>query len=275
MAKVGVNGALSGLMGNAIFRNFNGQTHVYAKPDKVSNPRTINQQTQRLKLRNILNIYGVLKDALKDNFQGKTGRQSDYTRFQGCNLSQPGVYMTMDEGFIHYGSVVAPYVVSFGTLASMEYHIEDGWLVSDIRAKGLNLEKQPTLMELASTIIAENEEWKKGDILEVIFCNQKEITDDTSTLPYARCMYVEIPLYTNSRDSLADYLKKIEIKVNEDGLLCFRVPTFVGAAIVKKRGMGRDTMTSVQSLVVDNPIFDKYHSEEQKQLAIQSYAKKK
>lgn len=276
MAKVGVNGALSGLMGNAIFRNFNGHTHVYVKPDKVSNPRTINQQTQRLKLRNILNIYGVLKDSLRDNFQGKVGRQTDYTRFQGCNLSQPAVYMTMREGFVFRSSVVAPYVVSFGTLASMEYHIEDGWLVSDIKAEGLNLEEHSTLMEFASTIIAENEDWKNGDILEIIFCDQIEKQYDENTMmPYASCMFVEIPLNSGSRDSLAGYIGKLEIKVNEDGLLCFRTPSFVGAAIVKKRGVGRDTTTSVQSLVVNNPVFDKYHSEEQKQLAIESYAKKK
>jgi len=276
MARVGINGALSGLMGDAVFRNYNGLTYLCSRPDKVRNPRTENQQAQRLKLRNIINLYGTMKDAMKDNFQGKAPRQSDYTRFQACNLSRPAVYMTMYEGDWNRGSIVAPYIVSFGTLPSIEYHIEDGWLVSDLKVSTLNLEPDTSIMDLTSAITTENEDWREGDTLEIITCEQRVITgDEQNARPYAHCNYANIRLTNEFKKPLASLLNDIEIKVNDDGFLCVKVPSEGGAALVRKRGEGRDTMTSVQSLEICNPTFDTYHSEERKQLAITSYAKKK
>lgn len=276
MARVGINGALSGLMGDAVFRNFNGQTYLSARPDKVNNPRTENQQTQRLKLRNIINIYGAMKDALKDNFQAKAPRQSDYTRFQACNLSRPAVYMTMHEGDWNRGSVVAPYIVSFGTLPAIEYHIEDGWMVSNLKVSTLMLNPDTSILDLTSAITTENEDWKKGDTLEIITCTQKVMTgNEPNTYPYTQCSHANIHLTNDFKKPLASLLNGIEIKVNEDGCLCVKIPSEGGAALVRKRGEGRDTMTSVQLLEICNPTFDTYHSEERKQLAIASYAKKK
>ncbi len=268
MAKVKPNGMLSGSIGNTILRNYNGMVVASEKPDRVRNPRTLAQQTNRLKLRNIINLYGSMKDALKDNFQGKTGRQSDYSRFQACNLSQTAVYLTNKDNFV---SVVAPYVVSFGTLKMIEYHLEGEWLVTDIDVEGLNLEADAKLGRLSSALLKSPELFILGDRMELIACYQTNLVDSPRTF----CKYCEFVLDKNSDMPLDELLNGFELRVNEDNKLCVRREGACGLAMVRKRGEGRDASTSVQFLAVNNPLLEQYTSEEQKQLAIASYAKKK
>ena len=268
MAKVKPNGMLSGKIGNTVLRNCNGTVIASEKPDQVRNPRTLAQQTNRLKLRNIINLYGSMKDALKDNFQGKTGRQSDYSRFQACNMSQAAVYLTFRDNF---ASVVAPYVVSFGTLKMIDYHLEGEWLVTDIDAQGLDIDADTRLRQLTSVLLRSSELFISGDRIELIACNQTNVMDSPRTV----CKYCEFVLDSNNDMLLDELLNGFEIAVNEDNKLCFSRAGACGLAMVRKRGEGRDASTSVQFLAVDNPLLEQYTSEEQKKIAIASYAKKK
>lgn len=276
MARVIPSGGLSGLMGNVILRNYNGNIYASVKPQQIRNPRTQGQQLQRLKLRNIINLYGCMKEALKDNFQGKTGRQSDYSRFQGCNLSQPSIYLPLMEADIFRGSVVAPYVVSFGTLPSIEYQVQDGWIVSNVCVGEMEVDGTTPVKDLASAVISNNEQWRNGDVLQLIVCCQEERYGDGGWLaPDSRCRFVNIPLKTDLNVPLARILGGIEIGVNDQRMLSLKMPVQGGAAMVHKRGEGRDTVASVQTMAVRNTLFDRYHSEEYQRRAIESYAKKK
>lgn len=268
MAKVKPDGSLSGIMDDGVFRSYNGQTFLCSRPDSVHNPRTLSQQTNRLKLRNIINMYGSMNGALKDNFQGKTGRQSDYTRFQGCNLLQTAVYVTYDDRF---ACVVAPYVVSFGTLPSIGYHLEGEWLVTDIDVAGLELNADTKLSKLSECLLKTSGRFSLGDRIELIACRQT----NAMNLPRATCKYCEFVLDDKNYISLSQILNGFELRVNEENKLCFRREEACGLALVHKRGEGCETFASVQSLAVDNPLLERYTSEEQKQLSIASYAKKK
>lgn len=268
MAKVKPNGMLSGTIGNTILRHCNGTVVVSEKPDRVRNPRSLAQQTNRLKMRNIINLYGSMKDALKDNFQGKTGRQSDYSRFQACNMSQTAVYLTYRDNF---ASVVAPYVVSFGTLKMIDYHLEGEWLVTNIDVEGLDTDADTKLRQLSSALLKSPELFISGDRVEMIACYQQNAMDS----PRTTCKYCEFVLDNNSDMPLDELLNGFELRVNEENKLCLRRNGACGLAIVRKRGEGREASTSVQFLAVDNPLLEQYTSEEQKQLAIASYAKKK
>lgn len=263
------------MMGNVILRNYNGKVYTMVKPDQVNNPRTVGQQLQRLKLRNIINLYGVMKEALKNNFQGKTGHQSDYSRFQGCNLSQPSVYLSLQEASLWYGSVAAPYVISFGTLPSVDYHIEDGWLVSNLTVGEWKMDETSEVRDLAAAIVSNNEEWRYGDVLQLMVCCQEERygSDGTWLAPTCSCSSANIFLKRETTTPLSRI--PIALRVTDQGMLAVRMPEQGGAAMVHKRGEERDTVASVQSLAVRNEFFDKYHSNEYQQRAIDSYAKKK
>ena len=276
MARLNKNGTLSGLMGDVVMRAYNNTTYVYVRQEKVNNPQTRGQMVQRTKKQNIVNLYGALKPALKDNFQGKVGKQSDYTMFVSCNLSQQPVYLTSKEASADYYSVVAPYIVAFGKLSPIECSIEDGWLVSNIIVGDIDLNNDVKVCELANVICSNNAEWREGDILEFIVCKQKFQEDTSGELinVKAECEYANVVLDIADKSKLGRYLDNMELKADANGCLCLHASSYGGYAIVQKRKTAKDVATGVQSLVVVNPLLERYTSEEQCEKAIQSYEKR-
>mgnify|MGYP003320076504 FL=1 len=276
MARLNKNGTLSGLMGDVVMRAYNNTTYVYVRQEKVNNPQTRGQMVQRTKKQNIVNLYGALKPALKDNFQGKVGKQSDYTMFVSCNLSQQPVYLTSKEASADYYSVVAPYIVAFGKLSPIEYSIENEWLVSNIIVGNVELNNDTKVCELANMILSYNAEWKEGDTLEFIICKQnfREDASGETVNVRAECEYANIVLDNGDKSKLSRYLDNIELKADGNGCLCLHASSYGGYAIVQKRKTAKDVATGVQSLAVVNPLLEKYTSEEQCEKAIKSYGKK-
>lgn len=277
MARVSKKGTLSGAMGDMVLRTYNNETYAYARQEKVGNPQTRGQMMQRAKMKNIVNVYGALKPALKDNFQGKVGKQSDYCMFVGCNLSQPPVYLTYNEASVSRYSVVAPYIVAFGKLSPIEYSIEGEWLVSNIVVGEVDLNDDMTVDELSNRILSNNTEWKTGDILELIICRQNFQNDASGEIVNVKayCEYATIVLDTRDKGRLSKYLDGMELKVDDNGCLCLRASACGGYAIVQKRKTARDVATGVQPLVVVNPLLERYTSDEQCEKAIKSYGKKR
>ncbi len=278
MAIVKPDGSLSGAMDDGVFRSYDGVTVLSSKPHGIRNPRSVSQQTNRLKLRNIISMYSCMKDALKDNFQGKAGCQSDYTRFQACNMTvKSAVYLTYDENVNHV-CVVAPYVVSFGTLPTIEYHLEEDWLVTDIDVTGLILDEKTAMYVFKEYLLDNPDFFRHGDRVGLIACYQEcaqKSTQNNCDRYRAYCKYCEFELGGKDTTPVSEYMNGFEFRINEENRLCFRREGACGLAIVRKRGEGRKAFSSVQALAVNNPILEKYTSDEQKQLAIASYVNKK
>lgn len=277
MARINKNGTFSGIMGDMVLRSYNGKTFAYKRPDHVNNPQSRSQMTQRVKKQNIVNIYGSMKPALKDNFQEKTGHQSDYSIFVSCNLSQQAVYLTDWEAGVRRVSVVAPYIVSFGKIPPIDYTLEDEWLVSDIQVGNLQLTDNTMVFNLTAAILTNNENWKAGDTLEFICCHQniRNFTTNNETAPYTECDYANIELSKVERGLLKKFLDKIEVKVNENGFLCMRATGEGGFAMVHKRPTVKGVAVSIQSMKVNNQLLSVYSSEGQCNKAIACYMKKK
>lgn len=275
MARIHKNGTLSGLMGNAVLKSCNGVTFLYSRPVEVRNPQSRGQMLQRTKKQNIVNLYGIMKPALKDNFFGKVGRQSDYSMFVSCNLSQRPVYLTESEACFRSTQVVAPYVVAFGKLTPIEYHLEGEWLVSNIQVGNMELTDKTMLMDLGDSIITRNEDWKEGDVLEFIRCRQLSGRNGVATRPFAECDYACIEVSRDDRSKLQKYLDDIQLKVNEDGFLCMYAGGEGGFAMVHKRMSVKGINVGSQSMVVNNSLLDYYCSDEQCEKAIKSYVRKK
>ena len=97
MARVDKNGVYSGSIDNLVYKNYNGQIVVCHKQTTYRDAKAEGQVVYRVKMRNIQNIYAALKESLRGNFQDKTGRQTDYSRFQGINMQKPAVYLNKKE----------------------------------------------------------------------------------------------------------------------------------------------------------------------------------
>ena len=274
MARVDKNGVYSGSIDNLVYKNYNGQIVVCHKQTTYRDAKAEGQVVYRVKMRNIQNIYAALKDSLRGNFQDKTGRQTDYSRFQGINMQKPAVYLNKKEVAMK-AQIVAPYIVSFGTLASIEYELKDNLLVTNISLGNLSITPDTTVSEIALAIVKNNDGWEYDDCLEFMAVKQTE-----GNPPTAKCSFAHLPLDKNVMTKLSDALfvhnaDHIELSASAEGFLQMNVADNGGFAIIRKRMGSKGVMTSTQELAVNNPLFDLYHSDKRMQKALDSYGVKR
>ena len=274
MAIVEKNGIISGSIDNVVYKNYNGKIVACRKQTTYRDAKAEGQVVYRVKMRNIQNIYAALKESLRGNFQDKTGRQSDYSRFQGINMQKPAVYLNKNEVAMK-AQIVAPYIVSFGTLAPIEYELRDNLLVTNISLGNLSITPDTTVSEIALAIVKNNEGWEYDDCLEFMVVKQTE-----GNIPTAKCSLAHLVLDKNVTAKLADALmvrnaSQIELGASAEGFLQMNVSDNGGFAIIRKRMASKGLMTSTQELAINNPLFDLYHSDKRMKKALDSYGVKR
>ena len=270
MAILEKNGVITGSVDDVVYKNYNGKVVVCRKQTTYRDAKAEGQVVYRVKMRNIQNIYAALKEALRGNFQDKTGRQTDYSRFQGVNMQKPAVYLNKNEVAMK-AQVVAPYIVSFGTLPQIEYEIKDNSLVTNISLGDLSVTPDTTVSEIALAIVKNNDGWEYDDCLEFMVVRQSE-----GKTPTAKCSFAHLSLDRNDTSKLSEALvvrntNQIELGSSAEGFLQMNVSDNGGFAVIRKRMASKGLMTSTQELAINNPLFDQYHSEKNKQKAMDSY----
>ena len=270
MAILEKNGVITGSVDDVVYKNYNGKVVVCRKQTTYRDAKAEGQVVYRVKMRNIQNIYAALKEALRGNFQDKTGRQTDYSRFQGVNMQKPAVYLNKNEVAMK-AQVVAPYIVSFGTLPQIEYELKDNSLVTNISLGNLSVTPDTTVSEIALAIVKNNDGWEYDDCLEFMVVRQSE-----GKIPTAKCSFAHLSLDRNDTSKVSEALvvrntNQIELGSSADGFLQMNVSDNGGFAVIRKRMASKGLMTSTQELAINNPLFDQYHSEKCKQKAMDSY----
>ena len=274
MAILEKNGVITGSVDDVVYKNYNGKVVVCRKQTTYRDAKAEGQVVYRVKMRNIQNIYAALKESLRGNFQDKTGRQTDYSRFQGINMQKPAVYLTKSEVAMK-AQVVAPYIVSFGTLAPIEYELRDNTLVTNIGLGNLSITPDTTVSEIALAIVKNNEGWEYDDCLEFMAVKQTEGNN-----PTAKCSFAHLVLDKNVTTKLSDALmvrnaSQIELGASAEGFLQMTASDNGGFAIIRKRMASKGLMTSTQELAINNPLFDLYHSDKRMKKALDSYGVKR
>ena len=274
MAILEQNGNYSGKISNVVYKNYNGKIVVCHKQTTYRDAKAEGQVVYRVKMRNIQNIYASLKESLRGNFQDKTGRQTDYSRFQGVNMQKPAVYLNKKEVAIK-AQIVAPYIVSFGTLPPIGYELRDNMLVTDISLGNLTITPDTTVSQLVLAIMKNNEGWELDDCLEFMIVRQME-----GQTPTAKCSFAHLPLDKNNTAKLSDALiiynaNEIVLSSSAEGFLQMNASDNGGFAIIRKRMASKGLLTSTQELAVNNPLCDLYHSDQRKQKALDSYGVKR
>ena len=274
MAILEKNGVITGSVDDVVYKNYNGKVVVCRKQTTYRDAKAEGQVVYRVKMRNIQNIYASLKESLRGNFQDKTGRQTDYSRFQGVNMQKPAVYLNKKEVAIK-AQIVAPYIVSFGTLPPIGYELKDNQLVTDIGLGNLTITPDTTVSELVLAIMKNNEGWELDDCLEFMIVRQME-----GQTPTAKCSFTHLPLDKNNSAKLSDALiiynsNEVVLSSSAEGFLQMNASDNGGFAIIRKRMASKGLLTSTQELAVNNPLFDLYHSDQRKQKALDSYGVKR
>lgn len=178
----GIIRKLRGKVGDLVYRIRDGEQVVSAYNPQVRNPRTEAQMQQRTKWLNVLGLYKVLAPYLKEGFENKQAGRTDYNRFMSINLQAEPVYITREQ-YDNGGSVIAPYVITQGSLPPIE--MTDN--VTDIVA---SFGADDTVGTVSENLLRQNARLRQGDAL-VFFVLVQARVENT---PVARVHTLKITL---------------------------------------------------------------------------------
>lgn len=81
-------GEMSGSVGKVTFRRSNGENVVGQKITKQNNPRTEEQQIQRMKMNTVVSSYAVLSKFCDHSFQNCHGKRENFAKFVKINVGR-------------------------------------------------------------------------------------------------------------------------------------------------------------------------------------------
>lgn len=281
MAIVKNGPAYSGKIGAIRFSQVDGVTIASECPTHIHDPKTPKQQKQRLKLNNILSTYRLLGDHLKENFEEVGGTRRACHVFRSINLMLPK-HAWMPSSVDIRERVLAPMMVSSGTLPPVEYAYSDDMYCTNIEVGDLQLNDSTSVGQLARSIVTNNLEWEYGDKMQILIGIKsffEPTMTDFSFLKQSNLGYIVfcIPMNQSCDDNLADLIRK-QLNYNlqnpfrvKDGRLCFApnlmessgCQIYYAGAVVHSRKTKTGLRVSRQQLILsDTTVFDYFASDE-------------
>lgn len=271
---------ISGNVGSMSFRNRKQDVVVaeraYTNSSK-GNGATEAQRAHRCKLANIVNFYRVINKIEARAWEGKKPYVSDFNMLSSLNLAGSPIYFTKEEAQLN-ASVIAPYIVSRGSLEPLQQTVVEGAFYSGIRvAAGVDLETA-TVGLVSQAILADNADWQADDKLSVALLFQASRTVSGVTVPIVDCYYFEFTLDVNSEVLFKDIPNYgvVVPALDETRRLMFNLGCDAAFAIHSRQSAGT-LETSEQRVIMGNPqdaVYLRYGSEAQKEKAMSSYGYK-
>lgn len=264
MAKVlgtAVADAVRKRIGNIVFRQTDAGTVAAQRPSKMTNPRTVAQMSQRIRLANVVAFYRASRYWMPKGFELKERQESTYNAFVKANLASNPVALTKQE-VANGACVVYPYKISKGSLPPITWvqsgdnhlsniYIGDGGSV--VTGTGY-LNPNATIGELSALVLGNNLSIQAGDQLSVIAYQQSVDADGT---PYVVATKYEILMDVTDGRLLGDYWPVtgygVLVVVGGDSAqlsLGIATASASGFAMVVSRTEGATTRVSTQSLIV-------------------------
>lgn len=197
-----LRGTKKRLAGTVVYQSM-GQTIQRELAASVTNPRTEAQMQQRVRWANIVSLYRTLKPMMKYAFESKKRTQSDYNAFMSANITNSPIALTKQEAAAG-ACVVAPYIITRGSLPSIQISASDAGWMTDIYTGDLDDWADCTVGEFAKAVIDNNPGIQRGDQLSFIRCTQ--MVNGTTGIPYVILRKYEILMDTSSRDLAVNYL---------------------------------------------------------------------
>lgn len=179
------------------FRRAAGQRIIAAElPSLVTNPRTVAQMSQRVRLAALVNFYRASKAWLPKTWQMKEAKQSVYNAFIKANLTSNPVALTKQEA-AEGATVCYPWRVTDGTLNPVSVaegadsvFITNIFIGSDASVLGI----AATVSDLSAALLANNLSLRPGD--QISFVLYRQMTS-ASGMPYVTCTPYEIKVDTS------------------------------------------------------------------------------
>lgn len=262
-------------LAGAVIYQAMGQTRSRELAAEVSNPRTIDQMSQRVKWANLVNFYRANKSWMKFAFETKPTNRTDYNQFMSLNVANSRIYLP--KGIANQGGcVVDSYVMTQGSLASIEC-IKDGqvWNTNLFLADDFTIESTSTVAEVTRALLNANPALREGD--QISFVRFTQQTNANTGVPFVVIRKYEVILNSSDLRFFSQFMPLEYISSTEGdtgSLICVLDSGNAGGfALILSRTTGGKTYVSTQSIVVANnaATIEAYSSSNALQAAIDSY----
>lgn len=272
-----ISAKVSGNVGAMNFRRRGAETVVaersYGNSSKGKGA-TEAQRLHRSRLGNIVTFYRAINAIEARAWENKGQYVSDFNMLAKVNLASSPIWLTKEEVALN-ASVIAPYIVSRGTLKALTQYYDGTTFVPGVNVEpGFSL-TNASVAQLSASIVALNEGWQYGDKLSFAGLRQQLNNISGVLVPQVAVVYFELTLDAENTALVLDLANAgiVQIEVSADGRLQF-LEGFDAAFAIHSRKTAGYLETSEQIVRIQNPSqaqFVKYSSDMQREAAMNSY----
>lgn len=193
---------MSGKVGNITYMQTKYGTVAFPSKKKAKVPRRSERQMEiRTQWVNLGAVYHQFNETLKKAYED-VGKMSVYNAFVQANINVVRVYITKQER-LNGGSVLAPYLITRGSLPSISWSVNgSNVLVTDIALGGLETDANTTVGQFSTAVVQNNPDYKLGD--QITFFYGVQTIDTVTAVPRAKITGTKILLDANSQAKLWD-----------------------------------------------------------------------
>lgn len=241
-------------LGGTVIYQAMGQTRQRELAAEVSNPRTTQQMTQRVKWSNLVNLYRANRSWMKYAFETKKTNQSEYNKFMSLNVATSAIYLPKNVAAAG-GCVVNDYIVTQGSLSSIETtKVTGGWASNIFLPAGFQLSASTSIQQLAAAVLPLNPAINEGDQLSFIRMTQQ--VNGATGVPFVVVRKYEVIISSTDTRLVGSFLPLDYITTKTNGTeLCIGVEdsgNAGGFVLILSRTIGGRTYVSSQRVIVAN-----------------------
>lgn len=208
-------GYARGKVGSLVFARRLGQQVTRAYNAKPKDAATLSQVQQRVRIANVVAMYRAIKSLANHSFEGARGGQTSYNLFVQSNLKNNNVVLTKEAAALG-ACVVAPYLVSRGTMPSVTVSGLGAEAVTNIAVGNLSIDGTTTIGAFADALVTNNSGIEYGDQLTYLSLVQQ--TDSNTGYPVVTTQIYEVVLRQGDSAKLRTYMPEVATAV-KNGLL--------------------------------------------------------
>lgn len=261
-------GKAKGSLGNVTYACVGGDTIGKGKVAFPRNPKTYRQMVLRTKWGNLVNLFQTFTGNLRPSFEQAIGRVSDFNLFIGRNIGGSQVYLTASDAQ-QGGCVVDAYLITEGSLPSIDVGITSGKAATDISLDGLIMSEETTVGQFSATVVGNNPDYAYGDQISCYIAQQS--VNSVTGVPYVTMKSIELTLDAESDELLSDVADAEGFSVVEGKLGASQAIDGGIAWVHSRLSQDGKTQVSTQRFLVTNSVLNTYTSESARTAAIVSY----
>ena len=202
----------------------------------------------------------------------KPARSSDFNMFVKRNLNTNPVYLTKAEVEAN-ACVVAPYVITNGSLPRIITSGEGADTVTDIKTGSLTIDENTTVADLSKAIVLNNADYNFGE--QVSFFSLLQKIDPVTGIPYVSFNASCIVLDKFNSAKLADVVNMAGFNIKNGFLAHGDDEGDGGFCWVHSKASNGMVKVSPQVLIVSNPLLADYTGKDAYKRAVATYGGEK